>query len=384
MARATRSTIDPRDEDTSPPSPATQRSKHSPKSCTRFLHGHGRRTAADLLATIPADTEIDYYGIGGVVTELERRSPRSSARRRRSFCPPGRWRSRRRCASTRTAGSSRSVVFHPMCHMETNEERGYQRLHGLFGIPAGPRDEPLSSATLAADSRAGRGTAPRTAAAWARRHPARVGRARRTGDVGARSRRGGPPRRCAAVGCVAVLRQSTRQVAARHRGALRHRVRLVLQRPRWHRGMLRRRRRRRHRRALGVADAPRWPHDHDVAVRGIRAVGAPRAAAVDAAVPPARARDRPRGARHPRRRSPSRSRAEPDDARPFRRPPRRPADTCRRHREVREDLDVFAAVGRPRDRRCSDSSSMSATRRSSSPRRRFAGSSSASPAPPRS
>jgi threonine aldolase len=44
--------------------------------------------------------------------------------------------------------ASRSVVFHPMCHMETNEERGYQRLHGLFGIPAGPHDEPLSSATL--------------------------------------------------------------------------------------------------------------------------------------------------------------------------------------------------------------------------------------------
>jgi len=45
--------------------------------------------------------------------------------------------------------ASRGIVFHPMCHMETNEERGYQRLHALFGIPAGPRDEPLSSATLA-------------------------------------------------------------------------------------------------------------------------------------------------------------------------------------------------------------------------------------------
>ena len=33
--------------------------------------------------------------------------------------------------------------------METNEERGYQRLHGLFGIPVGPRDEPLSLASLA-------------------------------------------------------------------------------------------------------------------------------------------------------------------------------------------------------------------------------------------
>jgi hypothetical protein len=33
--------------------------------------------------------------------------------------------------------------------METNEERGYQRLHGLFRVPVGPRDEPLSSLSLA-------------------------------------------------------------------------------------------------------------------------------------------------------------------------------------------------------------------------------------------
>jgi threonine aldolase len=43
----------------------------------------------------------------------------------------------------------RSVAFHPACHMETNEERGYQHLHGLFGVPVGPREEPLSLASLA-------------------------------------------------------------------------------------------------------------------------------------------------------------------------------------------------------------------------------------------
>jgi threonine aldolase len=45
--------------------------------------------------------------------------------------------------------SSRSVAFHPACHMETNEERGYERLHGLFGVPVGPSEEPLSLASLA-------------------------------------------------------------------------------------------------------------------------------------------------------------------------------------------------------------------------------------------
>ena len=39
--------------------------------CDRALTGHGPVRAADLLATIPADTEVDRYGDGGVVAELE-------------------------------------------------------------------------------------------------------------------------------------------------------------------------------------------------------------------------------------------------------------------------------------------------------------------------
>src|SRR5579862_2446166 len=41
------------------------------QSCTRFLSGHGRRSADELLATIPPGTQMDTYGVGGVVTELE-------------------------------------------------------------------------------------------------------------------------------------------------------------------------------------------------------------------------------------------------------------------------------------------------------------------------
>lgn len=40
-------------------------------SCDRALGGHGPVRAADLLATIPADTVVDRYGDGGVVAELE-------------------------------------------------------------------------------------------------------------------------------------------------------------------------------------------------------------------------------------------------------------------------------------------------------------------------
>jgi threonine aldolase len=119
------------------------------ESCTRFLIGHGPRRARDLLATIPADTDIDYYGIGGVVADLEAEVASLLGKDSAIFLPTGTMAQQATLRVHADRRASRSVVFHPMCHMETNEERGYQRLHALFGIPAGPRDEPLSSATLA-------------------------------------------------------------------------------------------------------------------------------------------------------------------------------------------------------------------------------------------
>ncbi|MGA7989101.1 MAG: beta-eliminating lyase-related protein [Candidatus Dormiibacterota bacterium] len=119
------------------------------ESCTRFLIGHARRTAEQLLATIPMNAGIDYYGIGGSVTELEAEVASLLGKEAALFLPTGTMAQQATLRVHADRRSNRSVVFHPMCHLETNEERGYQRLHGLYGIPAGPRDEPLSSATLA-------------------------------------------------------------------------------------------------------------------------------------------------------------------------------------------------------------------------------------------
>ena len=119
------------------------------ESCTRYLVGHGRRSADELLATIPPGTEIDYYGIGGVVTELEQEVASLLGKDAALFLPTGTMAQQATLRVHADRRSSRSVAFHPTCHMETNEERGYERLHGLFGVPVGPRDEPLSSASLA-------------------------------------------------------------------------------------------------------------------------------------------------------------------------------------------------------------------------------------------
>jgi threonine aldolase len=117
-------------------------------SCTRFLSGHGRRSADELLATISPGTTVDYYGIGGTVTELEQEVAALLGKQAALFFPTGTMAQQATLRVHAERRSSRSIAFHPACHMETNEERGYQHLHGLFGVPVGPRDEPLSSLSL--------------------------------------------------------------------------------------------------------------------------------------------------------------------------------------------------------------------------------------------
>src|ERR1700722_4082474 len=118
------------------------------ESCTRFLAGHGRRSADELLATIPPGTAVDYYGIGGAVTELEQEVAALLGKQAALFFPTGTMAQQATLRVHTDRRSSRSVAFHPACHMEANEERGYERLHGLFGVPVGPREEPLSAASL--------------------------------------------------------------------------------------------------------------------------------------------------------------------------------------------------------------------------------------------
>lgn len=118
-------------------------------SCTRFLGGDGPRTADKLLAQIPPGTEIDYYGIGGAVTELETEVAALLGKQSALFFITGTMAQQATIRVHADRRQRRTVVFHPACHMETNEERGYQHLHGMFGKPVGPRDEPLSLASLA-------------------------------------------------------------------------------------------------------------------------------------------------------------------------------------------------------------------------------------------
>ena len=116
--------------------------------CTRFFHGHGRMTAASMLATIPAGTALDTYGEGGVVAELEAEIARLLGKPAAVFLPSGTMAQQAVLRVHADARQRRTVVFHPMCHLEQKEEQAYQRLHGLTGRPAGGPDRLITLADL--------------------------------------------------------------------------------------------------------------------------------------------------------------------------------------------------------------------------------------------
>jgi threonine aldolase len=118
--------------------------------CTRSFHGHGKRTAASLLATIPADTVMDTYGQGGVLADLETEICRLLSKPAAVFLPSGTMAQQAVLRVHADQRNRRTVVFHPMCHLEQHEEQGYQRLHGLVGRPAGGRDQLITLDDLTA------------------------------------------------------------------------------------------------------------------------------------------------------------------------------------------------------------------------------------------
>jgi threonine aldolase len=120
--------------------------------CTTFLHGHGQPRAADLLATIPPDTATDRYGDGGVVTELEAEVARLLGKPAAVFMPSGTMAQQVTLRVHAQRRSRRTVVFHPMCHLEQHEGQAYRRLQPMDGRSAGDRNRLITIADLEAIS----------------------------------------------------------------------------------------------------------------------------------------------------------------------------------------------------------------------------------------
>lgn len=117
-------------------------------ACTRFVNGHGVPSAAEMLHALPPDVQTDRYGRGGVVSELEAEVAEVLGKPSALFLPSGTMAQQATLRVHADRRGRRGVVFHPACHLDWHEGRGYQRLHGLVGVPAGPIGTPLTRSTL--------------------------------------------------------------------------------------------------------------------------------------------------------------------------------------------------------------------------------------------
>ena len=118
------------------------------RSCERALSWHGSRDAASYLSEIPPDTLPDQYGDGGVVAELEQRIATLLGKEAAVFMPSGTMGQQIALRVHADRRGRRTVLFHPHCHLDRHEERGYERLHGLFGRTVGEFERLLTLGDL--------------------------------------------------------------------------------------------------------------------------------------------------------------------------------------------------------------------------------------------
>ncbi|HEY7019620.1 MAG TPA: beta-eliminating lyase-related protein [Ktedonobacterales bacterium] len=123
-------------DDTSSAQPLTEDEKRAIfLACERSLSGHVPHRPAETLVALAreaADTpEPDHYGEGAVIEDFEREIATLLGKEAAVFMPSGTmaqqialriWSERKNCST---------VAFHPLCHLEVDEEKAYQYLHNL-------------------------------------------------------------------------------------------------------------------------------------------------------------------------------------------------------------------------------------------------------------
>jgi threonine aldolase len=106
-------------------------------TCERALNWHGNRSAAELLAEIPSDLGIDRYGAGGAVAALEEEVRVVLGKPAVVFMPSGTMAQQIAIRVHADKRGVRAFGFHPTAHLELHEDKAYQRVHGLVGVPIG-------------------------------------------------------------------------------------------------------------------------------------------------------------------------------------------------------------------------------------------------------
>lgn len=112
--------------------------------CERFVSGmtpHDRDPRTTLRALAErAPAEPDRYGGGELAERLEARVAALLGKEAAVWMPSGTMAQQIALRIHADRAGNRSVAFHPLCHLDVHEERGYERLHGLHAVHLGHRD----------------------------------------------------------------------------------------------------------------------------------------------------------------------------------------------------------------------------------------------------
>ena len=111
--------------------------------CTRWLTGHPRtrHTARAMLEDVAASADpnlpSDMYGQGEVITDFEKQVAELLGKPAGVFMPSGTMAQPIALRVHADRSHIPHVAFHPLCHLEIHEQKGYQLLHGLHGVLVG-------------------------------------------------------------------------------------------------------------------------------------------------------------------------------------------------------------------------------------------------------
>jgi threonine aldolase len=119
----------------------TPEAKKILKACHRFLtHDYPktpRQVLSELADTTDPELEADRYGQGDLIAGFESEVAALLGKEAAVFMPSGTMCQQIALRIWAEHQGTRNVAFHPKSHLETHEEKAYQRLHGLHGILVG-------------------------------------------------------------------------------------------------------------------------------------------------------------------------------------------------------------------------------------------------------
>jgi len=119
----------------------------------RFLNAwHGTPRAREQLESLALAAEDgergDRYGEGDRLQRLERRVAELLGKEAAVFMPSGAMAQQIALRIWSDRRGRRTVAFHPTCHLELHEEKGYELLHGLHGTLVGDPNRLVTLADL--------------------------------------------------------------------------------------------------------------------------------------------------------------------------------------------------------------------------------------------